>query len=337
MENALNKMRRVAKEYADKISKEDQNITAVYAVGSIARGEKIYPWSDLDLRVVIAGENPRRAGYGIEINDILIEVGYRGSQEFSDTQKILSNVRNYDVAFAPILFDRDGKLSETQSLIKGEYTKLSWSIQRALQNSKVSNFLESKVNEFLNQRNMTKASDFLNIWLSTLCQTIAILTNKSPSLRGLLPRFKHAVTELGNPELYKEMLKIFGAYDKTIDEVKEWLTKANEWYKIANHDIRSQWSKSDLKPIMKRYWIEGTNHIIEQGNYKDAVLPISFVLFQLKSVFIEDSYIRKYESIWIEFKEWIGYGLDCVDLKYNQIYQFSQKVNSLLEEQKDYL
>ncbi|MBO0995910.1 nucleotidyltransferase domain-containing protein [Bacillus sp. SD088] len=327
MKNALDKMMRVAKEYTDKISKEDENITAVYAVGSMARGEKIYHWSDLDLRVVTEGENPCRAGEGIVLNDILVEIGYRGSQEFSDTRKILSDVRNYDVAFAPILFDRDGKLSEMQPLIKDEYTKLYWSIQRALQNVKVSNLLESKVIVFLNQRNMTKVSDFLNIWLSTLCQTIVILTNRSPSLRGLLPRFKHAVTELGQPELYKEMLEIFGVYDKTITEVKEWFSKAEEWYKIAINDVRSLWLKSDLKPTLKRYWIEGTSHIIEQGNYKDAALPISVILFQLNSVFIEETSIRTYESVWMEFKEWLGYSLECVDLKYNQICQFSQRVN----------
>ena len=199
----------IARSYAEELLRQRSDIVAAWVDGSVARGEET-AFSDIDLRLMVAGENTNttgRAGLDGWRDGVYVEAGLVSQQDYLDLEAVLNDpFRATFVNDALILYDPSGFVMQLQNAVRPVFMQPKWLGKRLafwLENTRtaLAQFLEA-----------VTAADPLRIcaalgWFTFGCASIPLLH------AGITPSSTRSLVLLGPiaPTLKAQLIELEGS------------------------------------------------------------------------------------------------------------------------------
>ncbi len=244
--------------------------------------------SDIDLRIVIDGNEPPDEVLGFSYHNVLLEVSYSSSKEFQSPETVLSEYPFACHFTTPnIIVDPSGKLTEIHKIVSRDFAKRKWVYKRC----------ENARNLALTSLKWLIATDPLHdqvfSWLYSVgLPTHIILTAglKNPTFRKCLVESKEVLDRFGHLDLHDEMLSNLGSSKMNQEQVETHLYALTEVFDIAKEIVKTPFFLStDISDCGRPKIIDGSKQLIDAGYYREAIAWIGTFFSCCQKVIYNDA------------------------------------------------
>lgn len=265
--------KRLAREWVERYA-ADHRILGAYFSGSVIEMEEeaVLPeTSDVDINLVIDGEEPSEKPGKLMYQNVLLEASFIQKDSLFPAEKLLAF---YEIVGAfrrdNILLDPGGLLRELHTTVSAEFAKPRW-VQ-----ARMEHVTEKIKNGMAGFRLDSPLLDNVNPWLfpAGICThllMVGALVNPTVRLRYL--KLRPVLLDHGYGELYENLLGLLRCDHFTCKQTKRHLEALTETFDTACRSAPQTHFpfSNDISPYARAVVIDGSGQLIEQGNHREAV------------------------------------------------------------------
>lgn len=282
----------LAKRWVEEEGSKTSGFCGAHLLGSLnfMEQEAEFPeYIDVDLALVIDREAPQngvslpyrgllRENQELSYQGMIFEIVHLSKNLYSSIEEILSNpTLAHDFARGIILVDPDGLLTDLKETITLEYPRRQWVLVRcADQKMLVLGSIEK-----LSEAKTSMEAAFLMAWIGKyLASLVAISFLRPVTHRRSLVVMRELLSQEDNLMLYENFLGVLGYAHLTKMQVESYLQFYSEALDLALRVKRSPIPFGfKLEPHVRRYLIDGSREMIEEGYYREAMFWIFIGIF----------------------------------------------------------
>lgn len=281
----------LAREWALEEASKTPGFFGAYMIGSAlwkVEDSEMPPESDIDIKVVVEG-NERPQTYSKSIyKGVLIEVSYALSKDYQSPETILSSYPFAKHFTANnILADPSGKLTEIQAAVSLDYTKRKWAQKRC-----------EDALEWLNTcLAWFNPSDPLYWRVDNWAYPFGVATHvlvmpdlRYPTVRQMFGASGEVLRKYGYDDFHEEMLTLFGSKNLSREQVEGLLATCTETLDIAKTYAKTPFfGWTNISDQGRPTVVEGTQTMIDRGFHREAVLWIVWHHNWARRVLVHDA------------------------------------------------
>ena len=283
----VDQAKEIARQWLEENGPEIPGIEGAFIHGSGASlpdDADLPPISDLDLMVVIDGPIPAVKLGKFRYRDLLLEVSYLASGDVASANQVLGQ---YHMAgsfrYDGILYDRDGRLTKIQRGVAKDFAKEKW-VRRRCEHA-----ADRVLNGFPHNPE-DPIPDQINSWLfpnGVLTHVLLVAGLKNPTVRTRYLAARELLKEYGFSDFYPLLLMSLGVEYFRKDDAKHLLWSVTEQFDAAMKVVRPDYPfAADISPDGRVVAIDGSNAMIRQGDYKEAIFWLAATANRCQQVFL---------------------------------------------------
>ncbi len=260
------------------------------------------PSSDVDVIVVLAGDNPPGKLGKLTYRDVMLDVSYLASDQLQSPDQVLGT---YEIAGSfrtpSIILDPSGKLTNLQAAVSKDYAKRQWVHRRCEQaGNKVMRYARS-----LNE--LEPLHDQVTAWLFATGVTTHVLLVaglKNPTVRRRYVAVQELLTDSGHLDFYETLLEMLGCAAMSRPRVERHLAALADLFDAAAAAINTPFPfAADISSIARPIAIDGSRELIEQGHHREAVFWIAVTYSRCQKVLYRDASVEMQETFTPAYRE----------------------------------
>lgn len=277
----------IARQWIEENGPEIPGIEGAFIHGSGAAlpdDADLPPASDLDLMVVIDGPVPAVKLGKFRYRDLLLEVSYLASGDIASANQVLGQ---YHLAGSfrhdGILYDRDGRLGQIQRGVAKDFAREKW-VRRRCEHA-----ADRVLNGFPHNAE-DPIPDQINAWLfpnGVLTHVLLVAGLKNPTVRTRYLATRELLKAYGFADFYQLLLASLHVEDFREDDAKQLLWSVTEQFDAAMKVVQPDYPfAADLSPEGRVVAIDGSNAMIRQGDYKEAIFWLVATANRCQQIFL---------------------------------------------------
>lgn len=281
----------IAREWALEEASKTPGFYGAYLIGSALwkpEDQPLPPESDIDIKVVVEGDERPQSYTKSVYKGVLIEVSYALSKDYQTPETMLGSypfAKHFTVQ--NILADPSGKLTEVQAVVARDYTKRKWAQKRC------ENALEW-LNTSLSWFNPTEPLYWrVDNWLYPFGVATHVLVMpdlRYPTVRQMFIASGEVLRKYGYGEFHEEMLEQFGSANLTREQVEALLAACAETLDIAKTYAKTPFfGWTNISDQGRPTVVEGSQAMIDRGFHREAVLWIGWNHNWARRVLVHDA------------------------------------------------
>lgn len=268
----------LAREWALEEASKISGFFGAYMIGSVlwkADDSELPPESNIDIKVVVEGDERPQTYTKSVYKGVLIEVSYALSKDYQSPETILSSYPFAKHFTAKnILADPSGKLTEVQAAVETDYTKRKWAQKRcedALEWLHIS-LAWFNPDDALYWRFENWAYPF-----GVATHVLVMPDLRYPTVRQMFIASGEVLRKYGYGDFHEEMLTLFGSKNLSQEQVEELLVTCAETLDIAKTYAKTPFfGWTNISDQGRPTVVEGTQAMIDRGFHREAVLWIAW-------------------------------------------------------------
>ncbi|HEY3267817.1 MAG TPA: hypothetical protein VGM37_12880 [Armatimonadota bacterium] len=253
------------------------------------------PTSDVDVMVVLEGQNPPDRPGKFAYQGALLEVSYLPSDRVRSAEQVLGDYHLAGSFRTPsVILDPSGRLASLQPAVSEGYARRSWVRTRCD---------HARRNSLACLRALVPTAPFqdqVTAWLfaagvTTHVLLVAGLRNPTVRLRYLAVR--NLLAEYGRLEFHESLLATLGCVQMRQDDASRHLDALEGAFDAAKTAIRTPYPyAADLTDIACPVAIGGSRDLIERGDHREAIFWMLATYSRCQSVLARDAPIEVQEE-----------------------------------------
>jgi hypothetical protein len=253
------------------------------------------PTSDVDVMVVLPGEElPEKPGKFI-YRDLMLEVSYIAARELESPEGVLSRSDLAGSFAAPsVILDPSGDLSRLQREVSREYARRRWVEARCAH-------AESKI-----VRNLDSIGDAgpfhdqVTAWLfgtGVTTHMLLVAGLENATVRKRYSAVRALLQSYGRLDFYAPLLSLLGCERMNASRVEMHLKALAVTFDAASAAIRTPFFfAADITPAARSVAIDGSQELISRGEHREAVFWIVATYARCLAVLHRDAPIALFEQ-----------------------------------------
>ncbi|MFF1834878.1 hypothetical protein ACFVXE_11825 [Streptomyces sp. NPDC058231] len=246
------------------------------------------PSSDVDIFVVTAADSPQAKPGKLRYQGALLEVSYLPWAELASADEVLAS---YHLAGSfrtdTIIDDPTGHLHKLHADISPRFAGLPW-VRRRCQDAR--HRVEARLAAI---DTSAPFHEQVTAWLfptGVTCHVLLAAALRNPAIRLRYPAARKVLTDYGHLSLYPELLRLLGCSHLTAQRVQHHLREL-----AATFDATTQVAKtpfffsSDITPTARPIAIDGSQTLIDAGDYREAVFWIIATFARCHTILATDA------------------------------------------------
>lgn len=261
--------------------------------------------SDLDIMVVLAGQNQTGRRRKFIYRDTLLEVSYLGRDQFQSPAQVLS-----DYHLAPsfrttnILLDPSGHLTALLAIVRRDYAKQQWASQRCTN-------ARSKVLECLGSiREDAPLHDQVLAWLFAVGITTHVLLVaglRNPTVRTRYMAVRELLADYGHLDFHESLLELLSVAQMSRDRVGRHLATLTGIFDRGTRAIKTSFPfATDISDAARPMTIDGTLEMIDGGYHREAMFWIAVTHSRCRKVILRDAPAEMTHTFRDGYRELVG-------------------------------
>lgn len=244
-----------------------------HLVGGITRmpPEALFPaYRDVDLVIVLhAGAYDRPNPEDHSVDGLILEVGFRNVDEYASPAVVLADPTLANLAYAPILTDPLGILSELQYEVAREFARPKWVRARCLAAQGRVGSLIGMMRQAPNPVEAIGAS--WHMWES-LTEVLAMARLRAGTYRRTFTLLKELLQQEGRVDLHEAALTLLGSRQMSRAQVEAYLHESALLFDRAL-EVKSSPGPYTYKlhAYVRPYLVEGAQEMVDEGNHREAL------------------------------------------------------------------
>jgi hypothetical protein len=282
--------------------------------------------SDVDLIVVLSGDELRRNPGKFRYDGILLDVSILPADRVQSAEQILgiSHLAG-SLCGASIVADPTGHLSIVHSVVARDFAKREWVIRRC-------EHAESKILSFLGGISAdAPLHDNVMSWLfGTGCTTHVLLVAglRNPTVRSRYVAVHDLLAEYGRLDIHEELLALLGAADLSREQVEHQFAAMTEAFDVTRQVIRTPvFFASDFSDVARPIAIDGTREMIDRGYHREAMFWIAATYARCQRVLATDASLELQDRFSPDFEHMLR---DLGVVAYDDLYRRADEVRAYL-------
>ena len=244
--------------------------------------------SDLDIMVVLAGQNQPGSRRKFMYHDILFEVSYLRQDQLQSSEQVLS-----DYHLAPslcttkIIFDPFGHLSPLLAVVSREYARRQGVLRRcAGAKEKILAYLRS-VSQDAALHDQVIACLFA-AGITTHVLLVAGLRN--PTVRTRYVAVWELLARYGHQEFHETLLELLGSARLNRERVRGHVTTLADAFDRASAAVSTPFPfASDVSDLGRTISIDGSMELIERGYHREAMFWVGVTHSRCQKILSSDA------------------------------------------------
>ncbi|MFE7326799.1 hypothetical protein ACFU8W_17730 [Streptomyces sp. NPDC057565] len=246
------------------------------------------PSSDVDIVVVLAGDEPPVKPGKLRFRGALLEVTYVAWADLSSADAVLAS---YHLAGSfrhdTVIADPTGRLRALHTAVSPRFAERPW-VRRRCEDAL--HRIESRLAAF---DTSLPFHEQVTGWLfptgvTTHVLLVAALRNPTVRLRYLAAR--EVLTEYGHPSFYSELLELLGCARLSVPTVRQHLTELTRTFDAAAAVARTPFFfSSDLTAQARPIAVDGSRLLVDRGDHREAVFWIIATFARCHTVLAADA------------------------------------------------
>ncbi|MFC0329073.1 hypothetical protein ACFOLF_29055 [Paenibacillus sepulcri] len=246
------------------------------------------PASDVDVVIVVAGDEPPLKLGKFIYRGTLVEATYLSLSLFNSVEDVLSS---YHLAGSfradTIIADPTGYLRSLQIQVSRQFAERKWVLRRCVN-------AREKIENGLNSFNTAAPlHDQVTSWLfptgiTTHVLLVAALRNPTVRLRYLAAR--GVLEEYGHSGLYAELMELLGCARLTPGRIEHHITELARTFDAAAAAAKIPFFFStDITAAARPIAIDGSRELVRAGNHREAVFWIAATFARCHKILAADA------------------------------------------------
>jgi hypothetical protein len=242
--------------------------------------------SDLDVMLVLAGDEPAQKPGKFRHKGVLLEVSYLSMTDIATPEHVLGSAHLAGSFHRPgLLADPSGYLSALQREVACHYADESWVLGRCAD-------IEAKMRRPFPSPDAS-FPEHVNAWLFPTGLTTHLLLIaglRNPTVRQRYLAVRDLLIEHGMMEVYPGLLEDLGAGGMTPQRAIAHLDTLEGAFRDAAQVISSPFFfAADISEAGYPVAIGGTRELIERGDHREAMFWLAATAVRCQQVFLQDA------------------------------------------------
>lgn len=235
------------------------------------RPDEEFPgYSDVDMMLVVSGPTTTKDPLDEPYQGLAIEAGLRGVEEYETAGRVLANPEIADhIAVGAILADPSGVLGTIQAQVAREFSRRRW-VQARCEEEK--RRYETGIGAVSQSSDPLQSLVLMSLAMHDLASVLAVARLVPPTHRKSLVLLGQQLAEVGQLDLYGEVLEVSGIARLTVAQVQSYLDRVTEAFDraVQVHRTRVPFDFK-VRPHLRRYLLEGSQVLIDVGHHREAM------------------------------------------------------------------
>lgn len=249
-----------------------------YIAGSTnwkADDEPLPPESDIDIKVVIDGDERTPSFTKSLYKGVLIEVSYALSKDYQSPEKMLGSYPFAKHFTVPnVIADPTGQLTIIQQSVARDYPRHKWALKRCEDALEWLNISLTWYNssEPLHERVFSWLYPF-----GVATHVLVMPDLRYPTVRQMFVASGNVLSKYGYQPLHEEMLTLLGSNSLSRDQVETLLGACAETLDLAKNYVKTEFfGSTNLSDHGRPTVVEGSQAMIDRGFHREAMLWIGW-------------------------------------------------------------
>ena len=261
------------------------------------------PTSDVDVMVVLDGDEPPQKLGKFIYRDVLLEVSF--TAKLGTAEAVLADHR-FAGSFrtASVIADPSGELTKLQAAVSKDYAKRTW-VRTRCDNARAHSLRYLRA-----WKESPPFPDSVMAWLfGTGVTTHVLLVSglKNPTVRLRYPAARELLAEYGRLDFYETLLEQLGCAEMEASRVEEHLASLAEAFDTAKVVGKTPFFfSSDISDAARPIAIDGSRDLIERGQHREAVFWIVATYARCQTVLSHDGTPEQRERFDPGFQRLLG-------------------------------
>ncbi|WP_406012704.1 hypothetical protein OG520_07990 [Streptomyces sp. NBC_00984] len=283
--------RSAAVQWVTEHARPDPWFRGAYFSGStvgLPDGVELSPFSDVDVMVVTAEPDPPAKPGKFRFRDALLEVSHLSWGELASADEVLSS---YHLAGSfrrdTVIDDPTGRLRELRADVSRRFAERPWVRRRCLDAERR---IETRLGAF------DASAPFHEQVMSWLFPTgvtthvLLVAALRNPTVRLRYPAAREVLDAYGQAHLYPELLELLGCARLSARRAGRHLDELAHTFDAAAEVARTPFFFSgDITTEARPVAIDGSRHLIERGDHREAVFWIIATFARCHTVLAADA------------------------------------------------
>lgn len=266
----------IAREWAIEEGSKTPGFYGAYMIGSAlwkAEDSELPPESDIDVKVVIEGdENPYT--YTKQLyKGVLLEISYALSKDYQSPETTLGSypfAKHFTAS--NILVDPSGTLNKVQAVVARDYTKRVWAQKRC---EDALEWLNTSLTWF-SETDPPHERTFCWVYPFGVATHVLVMPDlRYPTVRQMFVASGEVLRKFGYGEFHEEMLHLFGSANLSREQVETMLATLTETLDTAKHYAKTPFfGWTNISNQGRPTVVEGSQSMIDRGYHREAMLWI---------------------------------------------------------------
>ena len=283
--------RQAARRWVARAAAADPHYRGAYFTGSIndlPAAAELPPSSDVDLVVADARADPGLKLGKFRHDGALLEVTHLPADTFADPEAVLAD---YHLAGAfradSIIDDPTGRLGAVHERVARDFADPTWVRRRyADARARIVDRLAAVDPDGPWHEQVTRW--LFGTGVTAHLPLVAALRN--PTIRLRYPAARAALTDLGRPDVYPELLRLLGAAHLTATRVDRHVDLLGRAFDAVAAVARTPFFfTSDLSPEARPIAIDGSRELVARGDHREAMFWVVATFARCQAVFEADA------------------------------------------------
>ncbi|MFF3954958.1 hypothetical protein ACFYY1_17290 [Streptomyces sp. NPDC001890] len=254
----------------------------------LADDAELSPFSDVDVVVVTAAPHPPVGPGKFRFRGALLEVSHLPWDELASADRVLSS---YHLAGSfrrdTVIDDPTGRLRELRADVSGRFTERCWVRRRCLDAERR---IETRLAAFDAR---APFHEQVTSWLfptGVTTHVLLVAALRNPTIRLRYPAARDVLDRYGQAHLYPELLELLGCARLSAPRTTHHLEELARTFDAAAEAARTPFFFSgDITAGARPVAIDGSRHLIERGDHREAVFWIIATFARCHTVLAADA------------------------------------------------
>jgi hypothetical protein len=281
----------IATEWVEGYAARDPDFRGAHLMGNITRmsPDETFPAdSDVDMMLVVARPTITKDPLDEFYRGLAIEAGLRGVADYETPEQVLANPEIADhIAVGAIIADPTGLLASLQPAVAREFPLQRWVTARCDDE-------KGRFHMYLGAAKQTEvpleSMVSMTLAVQSLTALIAVALLVPPTHRKCLVQLREQLRSLGRQALYPKALDACGLTTLKLAGAQRYADEAGLGFDRAL-EVRRTPAPFDfkLRPHLRPYVIDGSQSMIDRGDYREAMPWIGAGIFVITTVLLNDA------------------------------------------------
>ncbi|MET9662676.1 hypothetical protein [Streptomyces sp. NPDC006510] len=249
---------------------------------------ELSPYSDVDVVVVTAGPDPHAKPGKFRFRDALLEVSHLPWDQLASADDVLSS---YHLAGSfrrdTVIDDPTGRLRELRADVSRRFAERPWVRRRCLDAERR---IETRLAAF---DTSAPFHEQVTSWLfptGVTTHVLLVAALRNPTVRLRYPAAREVLDAYGQAHLYPELLELLGCARQSAHRTGHHLDELARTFDAAAAVARTPFFFSgDITAGARPVAIDGSRHLIERGDHREAVFWIIATFARCHTVLAADA------------------------------------------------